>query len=231
MNTFLNIGLLAFLLFVSNFATASNLKIAELIVPATNLKVAVEPDQQALKFTISEKSWRCKVENLQGYKRNISELRLNYEETALILSNVDYLPLESIYKCENGFTKAYSVPNKTPGMLVDINLKHKLYLSVGYVTLNPTSYLATIAKLGSTKNLIRLPGSYANANEKTAYYEFDQLDPKAKISIDGRYVSPSDVVSCGGNPGVWDLKTKRAVTFPDASHSENQELCNALFAK
>lgn len=214
-----------------SFAHSSSPKIPELTVATNNLKVNVMSDQQALKLDGADRTWICKIGNLQGYKHNISQLRLNYEQTAVILSNVDYLPIADLYKCGNGSVRSFAVPSKTPGMLADVNLKYKLYLSVGYVTLNPTSYLATVAKLGSTNNLIRLPGSYLGGSEKTAYSEFDQLDPKAKISLDGRYVSPSDIVSCGGHPGVWDLKTKRAVTFPNASQSERQDQCEALFAR
>jgi hypothetical protein len=216
---------------VATLGHAGVTKFTELKIPANNLKIDVLPDQQTLKINFADKIQTCKIENLQGHKRIISELRLNYEETAVILSNIDYLPIDDLVKCEKGIARAASVPSKTPGMLADINLTHKLYLSIGYVTVNPMSHLATIAKLGSTRNLIRLPGSYAGGTEKTAYSEFDQLDPKAKISLDGRYVSPSDVVSCGGHPGVWDLKTKRAVTFPDASQSERKEQCEALFSK
>jgi hypothetical protein len=208
--------------------------IPELNIQSKQLRISVSPDRRTLKIQSPDKSWTCKVTDIQGDNKTISALRLNYEESALILTSVDYLALDTLHKCNNATAAALRIPPKA-GFLVDINLRHQIYLALDTVQTSPFAYVAIVAKLGSTKLLVDLPGAYSPRSslkqlQKHAF-SYSPEEESPRISLDGRYVSPAGLPDCGGQPGVWDLKTKKAVVFPKLAEHEAAEKCAALFAK
>jgi hypothetical protein len=222
----------AFLL--STTAQAFALEQTKVILNARQWTITVSSDHLNLKVDSPEKSWSCKIIGLETNGRRISNLKLNYEETALILTDVDYLPVNKLQNCEEVSLKSSHIPDKS-GFLVDINLQYGIYLALDTVYTSPFAYAAIVAKLSSRKLLVNLPGAYLpraslKQLQKNAFQYNEETD-SPRISLNGRYVSASGSINCGGHPGVWDLKTKRAVTFPDVSQSERKEQCEALFSK
>jgi hypothetical protein len=198
------------------------------------LTLKVSNDQLSINVVKNNISWSCKPKPISGSSPKISTFQLNYEESALILTDIDYVLIEDLLKCKDtGYLNVSHIPREA-GFLVDINLKHGIFIGIDAVSARPSTYAAIVAKLDSNRLLVDLPGAYSprksiKALQKNAF-TYNETEP-ARISLDGRYVSVSGSPNCGGQPGVWDLKKRKPVTFPHASDAERQNQCEALFTK
>ena len=169
----------------------------------------------------------------QGKVKNMPHFWLNYEQTAFILADVEYLAIEDLMLCSKS-TKVRTVPEGAGG-IADINLKHGVYVALDIVSDRPSQYLATVAKIDSIKPLILLPGAYYSQQSinKLRRYAFTYSD-QAKISPDGRYVAVNGSIDCqsAATVGVWDLLTKKRVILkPKSEKDDVVQRCQALFDK
>lgn len=162
---------------------------------------------------------------LDEYPRYAME---SYDRSALILSERGYIPRELLDNCVHDVPiHMQSIPRGV-GVLVDINLREKLYISLDFVNVRPFLYLATVAHIGSKRNLVTLPGAYILGKnlsklKKQAFSSSGEAGA-ALISPDGRFVAPAGDIDCTDDayPGVWDIKkNKRVIT--------DHETCVALF--
>jgi len=150
------------------------------------------------------------------------------DRSALMVSERGYVRVSDLKDCHSGVPVHVAEIPKGVGFLSDINVNKGVYVALDFVSTQPTLYLATVAKIGSKKNMVTLDGAYiggkgVNQSKRTAFSASGDAGASV-ISPDGRYVAPNGQMDCGDDayPGVWDIQTnKRVVVDSDA--------CNALF--
>jgi hypothetical protein len=168
------------------------------------------------------KSHRCKLDEIPRYAVK------SYDRTALIVSERGYVPIKLLETCNANVPVHVShIPHKV-GVLADINIKRDLYVSLDFVNVQPFLYLATVAHLNSSKNLVTLSGAYVPGSKlsvlKRHAFGGSGEAGSSLISPDGRFVAASGRMICTDEayPGVWDIENNRRVITDDES-------CNALF--
>ncbi|SFU24781.1 hypothetical protein SAMN05192563_102991 [Paraburkholderia aspalathi] len=147
-----------------------------------------------------------------------------------MVSERGYVVVSDLKVCRSGAPVHVSeIPNGV-GFLSDINVAKGVYVALDFVSTQPTLYLATVAKIGSKKNMVTLGGAYTGGKGvsqlKRAAFSASGDAGSSVISPDGRYVAPNGQLDCGEDayPGVWDIqKNKRVAMDGDA--------CNALFTR
>jgi hypothetical protein len=159
--------------------------------------------------------------------------KLSFDKSAVILSDREYFGINSIKLCKQQPIRVNRIKSGV-GTLIDINIPANLFLALDVISTSPLSFLATVAHLKSSRNLIDLPGAYvSNRNLKALQeqgFSYNAEFSQPRISISGRYVTPSGEVDCSENayPGVWDLRDKKRVVFQNPI-SDAQAKCEALF--
>ena len=163
----------------------------------------------------------------------IERAMLSFDEATLIISENAYLKTIDLQKCDRAKPTVYFTPEDN-GMLVDLNLKTNIYISLLFVATRPMSYVAYIGKIGNRKNLVNLPGSYSERKniakmQQEAFNYSDEFLFRPKISSNGRYVDPAGDLDCSpqSHPGVWDIEKNKKVIFPHTATSTAE--CVALF--
>lgn len=159
----------------------------------------------------------------------------SYDRSALIVSinfYNGYIPTKDLDNClQDKPLHVLTIPEKA-GVLSDINLNHDIYVALAFVNMGPR-YVATVARIGTSKNLVSLKGSsvaYSQKKFEEGYDESFRIDGveagAAIISPDGKFVSPDGVIDCSENafPGVWDIAHNKRVITDKAS-------CDHLFDK
>lgn len=150
------------------------------------------------------------------------------DKSALLLSERGYVPIKSLVNCSATMPiHVYSIPDRV-GVLTDVNLTSGIYISLDFVSVQPFLYLANVARLGSSKNLVTLKGSYTRGRRlaELRKYAFGGAGDagSSNISPDGHFVAPTGDIDCRDDayPGVWDIaRNKRVITDDDS--------CSALF--
>ncbi|SAL52958.1 hypothetical protein AWB72_05655 [Caballeronia concitans] len=152
----------------------------------------------------------------------------SFDKSALIVSNAGYVNAKDLNKCPAAGVIHVSQISGKLGVLSDINLSKRIYVALDFVTVQPYSWLATVARIGSTKNLVSLNGTYKvgmSLDElRTHAFGGSGGAGTSVISPSGRYVAPSGEMTCAEDsyPGVWDIaENKRVIT--------DQSSCSALF--
>ena len=173
----------------------------------------------------------CKLRN------RAEDATLSSDGLALIVSSTEYVLTRELDACTGEHSiQAYKIPEKA-GTLVDINLTRKIYVALDFVSTQPLLYAATVAKIGSTRNLVTLPGAYVQSwpLKKLQRHGF-QEGPEyrlPRISLDGRYVAVSGEVRCDEDafPGVWEVERNRKVVLGRKKYSEAERdaECKRLF--
>lgn len=151
------------------------------------------------------------------------------DRRALIVSERGYVPLSDLQACRSGTpVRVREIPTGV-GFLSDINVAKGVYVALDFVSTQPTLYLATVAKIGSKKNMVTLDGAYVGGKgvhqSQRAAFSASGDAGSSVISPDGRYVAPNGQIDCGDDayPGVWDIEANKRVTV-------DGDACNALFA-
>ncbi|MFP3756472.1 MULTISPECIES: hypothetical protein [Cupriavidus] len=148
--------------------------------------------------------------------------------SAVIISARGYLRREDLENCSSDVPVRVNEIPKGVGFLTDINLRKGIYVSLDFVSVQPFLYLATVARIGTTKNLVSISGSYLPSKRisKLAKHAFlsDGIAGSSIISPSGDYVAPSGSIDCDPQafPGVWDIKKNKRVI-------ETPEVCSELF--
>lgn len=157
----------------------------------------------------------------------VVDVKKSSDGRATIISGTSYVLTADLLRCKPD--RAVHAMKAAPhvGFLADVNVKSGVYASLIPVSVNPMSFVAVVAKIGSDKNLINLSGFYrSDVRRSTLLYEAS-ADMAPTISLDGRYVSlklhacDSDV---GGYVPVFEIMSGREVKL---SHST----CEVKFAK
>ncbi|WP_157654405.1 hypothetical protein [Burkholderia ubonensis] len=152
----------------------------------------------------------------------------SYDRSAVIVSERGYVKKADLDNCRSGIpVRVHLVPDRV-GFLSDINLREKIYVSLEFVNARPFLYLATVAHIGSSKNIVTLNGAYISGKSlpQLRVHAFNASGEAGAslISPDGRYVAPDGVVSCTDDafPGVWDIANNKKVVL-------NEKSCSTLF--
>jgi hypothetical protein len=145
----------------------------------------------------------------------------SYDKSAVMVSETEYILTRDLFRCQaEHAVRVFSIPSNV-GMLSDINISKGIYVALDFISTQPTAYLATVARVGSSQNLVSVNGAYL-ANKK-----IDDLKKFAfggngeagtsVISLDGRFVAPDGRVDCTEDayPGVWDIQANRRVKTTD----------------
>ena len=171
---------------------------------------------------------RCNVAS------RVTRARPTFDGQTVIVSSEGFLARQALIGCGKQPLAVQKVPADA-GILQDVNVGHGVYISLLPVSTQPISFLAIVGNIGSSKNLIELPGAFVDRQSEkvrlqNAFVYSDDTDEHPRISIDGRYVSVSGEVDCSSEayPGVWDLKRKRKVVV-NGGERERKSLCQALF--
>jgi hypothetical protein len=181
-------------------------------------------DGKHLNITVKGKLRRCLL------NKKIESAVESFDRSAVIVSERGYVSTEAAARCMPNVPIKISLIPAGVGTLADINLRSGLYVSLDFVSVQPMTYVATIARLNSVRNLVTLDGSFISGRKLSELqkHSFGSSGDagSAAISPDGRYVAPAGQINCGvfGSPGVWDIaKNKRVIT--------DDEACLALFGK
>lgn len=152
----------------------------------------------------------------------------SHDKSAVMLSETGYVVKEELDNCEVGrAVHVLSIPSNV-GFLSDINLSKNIYVALDFVTTQPFSYLATVARIGSSRNLVTVNGAYVAGKKLSELKKFafgGSGDAGTSIiAPSGRYVAPNGQMDCGESayPGVWDIQKNQRVVATD-------DVCAALF--
>ncbi|MGH8788769.1 MAG: hypothetical protein ACREYA_27320 [Cupriavidus necator] len=153
----------------------------------------------------------------------------SYDASAIIISERGYITKPQLYNCADSVVHVALIPAGV-GFLSDINIRNGIYVSLDSIASPPLRYLATVARIGASKNLISLNGAYKARVEPSRLrkYGFSSIGEAGAsiISVDGKYVAPNGVIDCSdaAYPGVWDIQRNRRVKADEKS-------CADLFLK
>lgn len=221
-----NISIASSLLVFSQLLFSGNV-IGKVIYELGNGNIEVVLKDSGTKKTVKV----CKLRN------PAEDATLSSDGLALIVSPTEYVLTSELDACTGEHSIRANKISEKAGTLVDINLTKKIYVALDFVSTQPLLYAATVAKIGSTKNLVTLPGAYVESwpLKKLQQHGF-QEGPEYKlprISLDGRYVAVSGEVRCDENafPGVWDLERNRKVVLGRGKYTkpERDAECKRLF--
>jgi hypothetical protein len=207
--------------------------IVEASLKDTSNRFNLGQDKNSIEFLSAEGETlikRCQL------KESITQAKLSFDQSAVIVSANGYIPTERLLECDQS-PLVISKVSAIAGMLVDINVKKRVFVSLSVVSTQPMSYLATVSRIGATKSVISLPGAYvardsALKQRRQAFVYSDDGGPAAKISLNGRYVAANGSIDCAADayPGVWDIQRNRKVIIIEELAPRNKK-CEALFTE
>jgi hypothetical protein len=154
----------------------------------------------------------------------------SFDKSAVIVSETGYVAKQELANCQTGRAiHVLSIPSNV-GVLSDINLSKGIYVALDFVSVQPFSYLATVAHIGTSRNLVSVKGAYVEGQKlsdlRNAAFDGNGEAGTAIISPDGRYVAPTGQMDCSQDayPGVWNVYRNRRVVASDG-------VCSALFKR
>jgi hypothetical protein len=128
---------------------------------------------------------------------------------------------QDLINCQAGHAvHVFSIPSNV-GVLSDINILKNIYVALDFISTQPVAYLATVARVGSSRNLVSINGAYLAGKRigdlrKSAFGSSGEAGASI-ISPDGRFVAPDGHIDCTEDayPGVWDIQKNRRVKTTD----------------
>ncbi|CAE6770486.1 hypothetical protein [Paraburkholderia domus] len=160
---------------------------------------------------------RCTID------QNPINLKLSSDGQSAIVSGTSFIPVSDLMQCDP--TKIVYAKLAAPhvGFLSDVNLRAGLYASLVPVAVNPMSFLAVVAKIGSDKNIVNLPGFYRVGVRVPKILSEASSNISPVISLDGHYIS-LDLYSCDfdGYMDAFDIELNKKTRI-------DRELCEKLF--
>ncbi|MEZ0601029.1 hypothetical protein ACAX43_02545 [Paraburkholderia sp. IW21] len=174
------------------------------------------PDSEIL-IRKSGSERRCVVDT------NSVDIKLSSDGQSVILSGTSFVQVEDLMQCDPEKVVHTKLAASHIGFLSDVNLRAGLYVSLVPIAVNPMSFLAVVAKIGSGKNIVDLPGFYRAGIPTSRMLHEASSNMHPVISLDGRYVSLY-LYSCGSNGyvDVFEILLKKKTRIDHAS-------CERLF--
>ncbi|MGV7244435.1 hypothetical protein [Caballeronia sp. M23-90] len=147
----------------------------------------------------------------------------SFDRSAVIVSERGFVSSHALDSCTSERSVHVSLIPEGVGVLADVNLNKRLYISLDFVNVQPFLYLAMVASLDSRINMVTLhgatvPGRSLSLQKKYAFGGLASAG-SAAISPDGRFVAPTGEPICTDDayPGVWDIANNRRVITDDVS--------------
>lgn len=145
----------------------------------------------------------------------------SYDKSAVMVSETGYVLKQDLRQCKTrNAVHVFSIPSNV-GVLSDINILKNFYVALDFVSTQPVAYLATVARVGSSRNLVSINGAYLAGKRigdlrKFAFGSSGEAGASI-ISPDGRFVAPDGHIDCTEDayPGVWDIQKNRRVKATD----------------
>lgn len=163
-----------------------------------------------------------------------TQARFSSDRSAILVSAGAYVPRSSLARCGNQALDPIDAPAEI-GALADVSIPGNVYVGMVLVDVQPASYLAVVAHLGSTTNLVSLPGAYIDtlrisALRENAFFYDEEAGPFPLISRDGRYVAVDGNPDCSAQAklGVWDIHENKKVVL-NGERSAVEAECSGLF--
>lgn len=145
----------------------------------------------------------------------------SFDKSAVMLSETNYVDKHQLDHCRVGEeVHVLSIPSGV-GVLSDINVSKGIYVALDFVKTQTFAYLATVARVGTSRNLVSVKGAYVVGRKiselKEAAFGGSGDAGAAITSPDGRYVAPTGQMDCSQEsyPGVWDVENNRQVVAAD----------------
>ena len=160
--------------------------------------------------------------------------RFSSDGSAILVSAGAYVPKGTLVHCGNQVLHPIDAPAEI-GALADVSIPGNVYVGMVLVDVQPASYLAVVAHLGSTTNLVSLPGAYIDtlsisALRENAFFYDEEVGPFPLISRDGRYVAVDGNPDCSVHAklGVWEIHENKKVVL-NGERSAVEAECRGLF--
>jgi hypothetical protein len=196
-----------------------NLALFLMLVAIKSIAIASQPTEtyktigNSVEISNGVQTRTCTLDKLPQYAI------ASFDNSALMVSQRGYVPIAKLKVCDPKIPIGVLVIPDKVGVLNDINISKNIYIALDFVNVQPFLFLATVAHIGSNKNLVTIDGSYVHGRPlaELRKYAFGGSGDAgtAMISIDGKFVAPSGQIDCRSDaaPGVWDIeKNKRLIT-------------------
>ena len=159
----------------------------------------------------------CKID------QRISILKQSTDKSAVIISGTSYVTTEELIRCNNETAIHARAAAPHASFLSDISLSSGIYASMVPISVNPMSFVAVVAKIGSDKNIVKLPGFYRLSAQSSELNSEASSNMSPVFSVDAHYVA-LDARSCNasGDIEVIDIRLSKSVRL-------NRDLCEKLF--
>ena len=132
---------------------------------------------------------RCRIDDeVRGTKKSS-------DGQAVIISGTSYVLTDDLLSCDLDVAVRAKKAAPHVGFLSDVSVKEGIYASLVPVSVNPMSFVAVVAKLGSDRNMINLPGFYRDNLAKSVLLAEAASVIAPTFSVDARYVS-LDLFNC-----------------------------------
>jgi hypothetical protein len=145
----------------------------------------------------------------------------SYDKSAVMVSETGYVLRRDLLRCQSGRAVHVHLIPSNVGVLSDVNVSKNVYVALDFVSVRPMVYLATVAHMGSSKNLVSIHGAYPSGTRPSELTKFafggSGNAGTSIISPDGRFVAPDGQIDCTDDayPGVWDIQRNRRVKNSD----------------
>lgn len=185
--------------------------------PFNNGTTTNSPPDSWFSASINGNSYQC------NFDIKISGSKISSDKQAIILSGTSYSPASELKKCHLGAGIHATKVAPRAGFISDINLGAGIYVSMIPISLNPMSFVALAAKIGSDENIINIEKFYRKSASRERMREEASPNMNPVISINGRYIS-LDLYNCGdGEPvDVVDIRNQSWIKIDKKS-------CDDLF--
>lgn len=217
---------------VRDLFIVANLLIAVTAV-AMDVPCDIAPTLDASGFKLTWRSALHAPTKICTLENKALKAQMSFDKSAVILSDTEFISMSTLEKCGTHPLKADHI-SSTVGLLVDVNISKGLYLALDPISASPLSFLATVGRIGSSRNLVNLSGAYVEgvslAQLQAGGFAFNPDTDPPRIAPNGRFVSPGGSPDCSESayPGVWDLENNKRVVFAGL-RQDHQSECDVLF--
>lgn len=128
-------------------------------------------------------------EHLCKIDQQVVDVKMSSDGQAVIISGTSYIPIANLERCNSDVVIHATKAAPHVGFLTDVNLKAGIYASLLPLSVNPMSFVAVVAKIGSDRNLINLSGFYRAGVKQSTLLSEASSDMSPTLSVDARYVS------------------------------------------
>ena len=175
----------------------------------------------------------CQINNWESRFNTGGDIAItNDQKGVLVYPTNKYLSTAELMRCSIDGIELHKIPESEDRRhtIIDINFEKKLALLVVLEDVRTLNYTAIVSRFDSNENLLSGPG-FSSINDEDIPFYIGSDRYAGKISLDGKYVSPSDLdCAVDSFPGLWDIKKNKKVVFDKSlGDDEINNRCQKLF--